>query len=244
MSQDSAPVYAVKAVKRVANPRGYTYIVFKTVKRHPSVLRGKTNRHYYRKYTSINLYELLSSKCVDEEFERHMNMFLSEEEFKELMKKYIRKCFKSNEAIARRLEKLEEFINEPAKVAEKKKKEKQYPAVSDYEKQYYVLRAILNNAIDKYEFDEVEVYLFEKSFCVLSTDYDTAIFLPYDAEIINIEAISKLGEREVYVLGKASRSVEESLEDGIEEGQDIEGRLKNALDIINFTIMVYEMLKR
>lgn len=245
MSGSDSRAQAFYAVRRVVSVGSddHTYIVFKTVKKHPNMLRGKTNRLYYRKYTSINLHELLLRKCVDDEFKRHVDRFLDEGEFKELMERYIRNCFKNDKTVVKRLMKLEEFIKEPAKVAKKKKKEKQYPVISNYEKQKDILKAIFKNAISRYDFDEVEVYLFKESFCVLSRDYDTAIFLPYDAGAINIEAIPEL-EREMYVLKVASRDIEESVEDDIEEGQDSDGRLKNALGIINYMIMVYEMLRR
>jgi len=216
-------------IKRVFYSGGGTYIVAKTSRRNPLMLRGFKATTYYANYTAINLNELVKRDCVDREFEQYVDRFLSEGEFRELITRYINKCFKSDEVIAARLKKLEDYISRPLKEWRKREKNVEYPVVAYYRS---MLKAILRNAAAKYRFGEIRVYLFKRSFCVYQID-GFAVFLPYDVERISIDVVARLSGEVVDILKTAASKIERF---------GATGRLGDALNAIKYTVTLSEML--
>ena len=220
-------------IKRVLYSGGDTYVVIKTGKRQPSILKGFKATTYYTKYTAINLNELVKRGCVDREFEQYINRFLSEGEFRELITHYINKCFKSEDAVAAKLKKLEDYIKSPVKGRQRKRSKypKEYPVVVGYRSE---LRALFRNATAKYEYEfgRLALYLFKRSFCVCQAG-DFAVFLPYDVERISVDAVAMLIEEVVDALKTVAREIERS--------SDV-GALKDALNVIKYVVTLSEML--
>lgn len=220
---------AYYVIKRVFYRGGGTYVIVKAPQRNPLMLKGFKATTYYSNYTAINLNELVRRDCVDREFEQYMDRFLGEGEFRELITSYIRKCFKSDEVIAARLKKLEDYMSRPLKERRKREKNVEYPVATYYRS---TLKAILRNTAAKYSFGEIRVCLFKRSFCVYQVS-GFAVFLPYDVERISVDVVARLSGEVVDVLKTAASEIERFGATGL---------LGDALNAIKYTVTLSEML--
>jgi len=219
----TAAVYVIKSVKYSG---GDTYVVIKTPHRNSAVLRGFRATTYYFNYTSISLNDLVKPSCISE-LEQYVNRFLDENEFKELITKYISRCYKSKDVIAKRLKRLENFVNSPVK--EKRRKKPEYPVVIDGAPSELLTR----NAVDAVDLDKAFVYLFKRAFCIVAVEYVVGrftVFLPYNVEKVSVDAVVRLNKKVINFLKDVVAEIERRNVD----------TLRDVLNVIKHTIELYE----
>ena len=225
-----AIIHAVDVHDRV------TYVVVKTEKADSRLLRASKSGKLLRKYTSRPLDRFMLYKCVDRGFLDHVNRFLTEEEFKNLMERYISSCYKKDKTLAEeKKQSLRKFIEMPAE-----KREKWYPAVyfmygDNYDN--WKLCYILERAQATYKYDggKVRLYLYSRSFAVRYAPLNRVIFLPYDPEQLLLKVVASLDDDAVKAVAEAVKAVEEK------KAED--SRVETALGVMNYTLMLREMLK-
>jgi len=225
MEVGSTSMYYV--IKKVRYSDGDTYLVVKTSRPNVAMLRGFRARTYYLNYTSINLNDLVRRSCIDTEFEQHMNRFLSESEFKELITSYINKCFKSEDVKAKRLKRLEEFLSNPVK--ERKRRKLGYLVVVDGAPDELLTR----NAVGAVDLDKAYLYLFKRGFCVVAVEYLVGrftVFLPYDVKKISADVVVRLNKKVINFLKDVAAEIERRNVD----------TLRDVLNVIKHTIELYE----
>jgi len=224
-----AIIHAVNVRDEVA------YVVVKAEKADSRLLRARRAGRLLRRYTSRPLSVFMLYKCVDRGFLDHVNRFLSEEEFKNLMERYISSCYKKDKTLAEeKMQSLRKFIEMPAE-----KREKWYPAVyfmpdgAENWKLCYILERA--QATYKYDGGKVRLYLYSRSFAVRYAPLNRVIFLPYDPEQLLLKVVASLDDDAVKAVAEAVKAVEEK------KAED--SRVETALGVMKYTLMLREMLK-
>jgi len=181
---------------------------------------------------AVHLSDFIRLNCIDKEFVRYMNTFLDEKQFRELMSRYIRKCFKSKSAVNRRLEKLEDFIQ--MRIGRMK-----YPAVVDCNRLNHICKVleVVKDHTTTYGAGSGVLWLFDDRFCLelyLSSDL---LFFPYSPYDIDVKAVKKLAIYERRLL-EAIRKIA-----NIKEQEQSDRRLENVLETLEYVVLLIEMLR-
>jgi len=170
----------------------------------------------------------LDPLCVTFRLEQYMNRLLSEREFVSAMRKYIRKCFVDKELVARRLDRLKDFVS-MAKSGKIK-----YPYVTrpyDPDIKRILAEGGIIYRLDYEDNSWIDVYMLRDSFIVIIVPRDVAILLPYDVRLVDPKAVAELSSNIVRALRKIVEYA---------EGSSI---LERALDVLRYIMFVREVVR-
>lgn len=233
MSQGGA-YYIIKRVRDwdFFNGERSELIVVKVAKPHPNITRGY-RAPVFKKYSHVSLGELVDLGCVDEKLASLVNVYIREEEFKELVEQYIRKCHKDESEVNKRLQKLEELLNSPFM---------RYPYYVHPEFNIEIAWRAFRKAKKAYRFSieletSYDVCVYERDFSIVRRwRGETVVYLPLSAEEVNLEAVKELDSTTVELLKDAVATIGKKLESGGDE------TLRKIYEVISYTLVLHEML--